>query len=45
MGRLKVKHTYDGYGTDRYTRCVGYNLAMDLDIKQPVCWDHNTTVR
>ena len=40
-----VKHTYDGFGNDVYTQCVGHNLAMDLEVQAPVCWDQNSTVR
>lgn len=41
---LKVKRSYDGFGNDVYTRCVGHNLAVDLEVKSPACWDHNRTV-
>lgn len=43
-GAVKVKHTYDGFGNDVYTQCVGHNLAMDLRLETPACWDHNATV-
>ena len=32
-------------GNDVYTQCVGHNLAMDLEVQAPVCWDQNSTVR
>lgn len=43
-GTLSVKSSFDGFGNDVFTRCVGHNLAMDLDLKAPACWDHNNTV-
>mmetsp|Transcript_22181 Transcript_22181/g.28944 ORF Transcript_22181/g.28944 Transcript_22181/m.28944 type:complete len:410 (-) Transcript_22181:295-1524(-) len=42
--RIKVKKTYDGFGNNIYTRCIGVNLAINLELNTPACWDHNTTV-
>jgi len=43
-GATTIKKTYDGFGEDVYTQCIGHNLAMDLKLETPACWDHNTTV-
>jgi hypothetical protein len=42
--RITVKKSFDGFGSDVYSQCIGHNLAMDLHVKSPRCWDHNTTV-
>ena len=39
-----IKRTYDGYGTDVYTQCIGENLAMNMKMITPRCWDHNNTI-
>jgi hypothetical protein len=43
-GKLPVKKSYDGFGSEVYTQCVGENLAMNLELKTPRCWDHHATV-
>ena len=43
-GTLPVKKFYDSFGNDMYSQCIGENLAMDLELKTPRCWDHNATV-
>lgn len=40
----KIKKSYDSFGNDVYTQCVGENLAMDLEVAAPACWDNNATV-
>lgn len=42
--RIKVKRSHDGFGNDMYTRCIDVNLAMNLELNTPACWDNNATV-
>lgn len=42
--KITVKKSFDGFGSDVYSQCIGHNLAMDLNVQAPRCWDHNATV-
>mmetsp|Transcript_11044 Transcript_11044/g.25893 ORF Transcript_11044/g.25893 Transcript_11044/m.25893 type:complete len:418 (-) Transcript_11044:121-1374(-) len=44
LGQVPARIEYDAYGNTVRTKCIGSNLAMNLDLQSPVCWDHNATV-